>query len=45
LAQLAPGTIPALVACVLAEAAPLDKELVPETALIREFIGDSVYHR
>ena len=29
---------------VLAEAAPLDKELVPATALIREFIGDSVYH-
>ncbi|MBQ9859464.1 MAG: adenylyl-sulfate kinase [Clostridia bacterium] len=30
---------------VLAEAQPLDKELVPETSLIREFIGDSVYHK
>ncbi len=29
---------------VLAEAAPLDKELVPPTSLIREFVGDSVYH-
>ena len=30
---------------VLAEAQPLDREWVPPTALIREFIGDSVYHK
>ena len=29
---------------VLSAAEPLDAALVPETALIREFIGDSVYH-
>ena len=30
---------------VLSAAAPLDAAAVPETALIREFIGDSVYHK
>lgn len=30
---------------VLAEAQPLDKDWVPDTSLIREFIGDSVYHK
>jgi len=30
---------------VLAAAEPLDAAAVPETALIREFIGDSVYHQ
>ena len=30
---------------VLSAAEPLDAAAVPETALIREFIGNSVYHK